>query len=245
MDSFDESKKRKVTSVVSNADRAELERHHKFLPEPLSESSSTWQERMVHRYHEHLYKDFVLADLTRASRGQVGLRWRTHAEVQAGKGSESCGNKHCPSHQRDDCVDPRIERDLVRGYLDQDDLVRSESDETTRLHKLPYGILLANFEVPFSYQEDSVKKMELVKLRLCVRCAPLLFLSNGEVDRPALAARRVRVVEATGGLTGRKATGTTGEGTQEAQEQSSRSESHDHKKRKKVKSKRRKATHTP
>jgi len=205
MSSFDtgsgSNKKRKVSCIVSDADRAELERHHRFLPPQLDQqTSSTWQERMAYHYHQNLYKDYVLADLTRASRGQVGLRWRTQAEVETEKGSVTCGNKHCPSYQREAGIDPIIKKELLKSYFDEATLPRSEQEETTKLSKLPYGMLTANFEVPFTYREDNTNKMELVKLRLCARCAPLLFLSDKgqEARSPSLAARRARIRETDG-----------------------------------------------
>jgi hypothetical protein len=184
-------KKRKVSSIVSPADYAELERHHRFLPgQPTA--SSTWQERMVHRYHEYLDKDFVLADLTRASHKQIGLRWRTETEVQARKGSESCGNKHCPSHQQETAINGELEREVLSSYLKDESASHSERKERALLKKLPHGILLTSFEVPFTYQEDNQNRTELVKLRLCARCAPRLFVSKGEAS-PSTAARRARL----------------------------------------------------
>jgi protein FRA10AC1 len=183
-------KKRKVTSIISPADYAELERHHRFLPSQPT-ASSTWQDRMVHHYHQHLYQDYVLADLSRATHGQLGLRWRTQTEVQAGKGSETCGNKHCPSHQQETTKDGWFEREALSSYLKGYDVSHSEKEERALLKKLPYGILITNLEVPFTYQEDNQNKTELVKLRLCARCAPHLFVSKGE-SSPSVAARRAR-----------------------------------------------------
>ena len=79
---------------MSNADRAELERHYTFLPE--KDQIDKWQDRMVQQYHSHLYKEYVLADLTTRP-GQVGLQWRTstRAEVESGRGHTTCGNKFC------------------------------------------------------------------------------------------------------------------------------------------------------
>jgi protein FRA10AC1 len=147
---------------------------------------------MVHHYHEQLYKDYVLADLTRASNKQIGLRWRTQTEVQAWKGSESCGNKHCPSHQQETTIDGEFEREALSTYLEGDSLAQAEREERALLKKLPYGILLTNFEVPFTYPEDNQNKTELVKLRLCARCTPRLFVSKGEAS-PFIAARRARL----------------------------------------------------
>ena len=197
--------------------------------------STTWQERMVQRYHEHLYKDYVLADLTRVQRGQIGLRWRTAQEVQSGKGSTSCGNKHCVSHTKTTTTttttnqkkDTMVERGNVRNVMKQQStdrkndadgesiLVvrqyqnqqpRSEEDEVQLLQSLPPGALQTDFEVPFSYSEQGKAKTELVKLRLCARCAPLLFVLRHQMDEgdrslddknghPALSARRAREQE--------------------------------------------------
>jgi len=56
----------------------------------------TWQERMVKAYHTGLYKEYVLADLSRVREiGKVGLRWRTEGEVSCGRGFRCCGNLAC------------------------------------------------------------------------------------------------------------------------------------------------------
>ena len=59
---------------------------------------STWQERMVKNYHQGLYKEYVLADLSRVVEiGKIGLRWRTEVEVSNGRGFRYCGNLTCRS----------------------------------------------------------------------------------------------------------------------------------------------------
>ncbi len=61
-------------------------------------NAATWQDRMVRKYHDHLYKEYVLADLSRVyENGTVGLRWRTADEVARGRGFRCCGNLNCPS----------------------------------------------------------------------------------------------------------------------------------------------------
>ena len=57
--------------MSNSADRAELERQYTFLPE--KDQIDKWQDRMVQQYHSHLYKEYVLADLTTRPVGQVGL----------------------------------------------------------------------------------------------------------------------------------------------------------------------------
>lgn len=155
---------RKIKNVVSAADHAAMHEHYSFLPPESNTKSkrrsnrdvdgdvdgnhckkwpitgeSSWQERMVAKYHEHLFKEFALADLSVP--GRIGLRWRTREEVLSGRGERTCGNKRCRNNR-----------------YDMDDLV--------------------TLEVPFSYEEHGERKKELVKLRLCVNCTPLLTHST-------------------------------------------------------------------
>lgn len=127
------STKSTLKNVVSAADRAVLEERYEFVPSEKKKDAheSTWQDRMVQRYHDGLYKEFALADLSRP--GQLGLRWRTRQEVLDGRGERSCGNKRCVNSRE-----------------------------------------LSTIEVPFAYQEGGVQKKELVKLRLCATCLPLV-----------------------------------------------------------------------
>jgi protein FRA10AC1 len=187
--------KRKVRSIVSEADYAELERHHRFVPDDKEEADpSTWQERMVARYHQHLIKDCVLADFTMAHKGKLGLRWRTETEARMGKGSLSCGNKHCKSHyynQATPIIDLADSEAAVEEAYVRSEEPDSERQEAELLKTLPCGAVQREFEVPFTYVEDGSQKTELVKLRLCAPCSPMLFVSKGE-SAPSLAARRAR-----------------------------------------------------
>ena len=93
----------------AKSDWEALRSHFQFvLPDEEEEQSSplsgarkygsTWQDRMVKNYHSHLFKEYVLADLSRVLEiGKVGLRWRTEDEVKNGRGFRSCGNLKCQS----------------------------------------------------------------------------------------------------------------------------------------------------
>lgn len=268
---------------------------------------STWQERMVKHYHSHLYKEYVLADLSHVySKGKVGLRWRTEGEVVNGRGFSSCGNLMCESgacskkttiessvlvdgsgkptseeagkaleiylqscarerrkivdkqqqqlaknhakkqhkhsknhhkhhrkhskHSKEKChgnnfhlqnTSPSINKPTTAHNhnplvllspsnndvpTDHSSLKKQESKEQTRLARLiPHGIGLHDYEVDFAYIEQGARKRELVKVRLCLRCAPLLFVCKsssgvGNGDRgidelkkgPATKAREAR-----------------------------------------------------
>jgi protein FRA10AC1 len=183
---------RQLRHLNSAADHAELERHYTFLP-PSSNAKTCWQDRMVQHYHSHLYREYVLADLTRP--GQVGLRWRTQEEVKRGKGDVTCGNKQCPSYQQQQQQQISTGQTTAVDSLlvySRSDPPTTEEEEETLLETVPPGSGLYDYEVPFTYQEHGTSKSELVKLRLCLRCAPLLFRTKDPIDC-ALAARRARM----------------------------------------------------
>lgn len=178
--SEDQQQPRKIRNVTSALDHDELKRHYTFVPEA---DGATWQQRMVNHYHSHLYKEYVLADLSRP--GQVGLRWRTEQEVKNGRGHATCGNKHC-GH----CPGSDQSSSLLLSTYYQSSLPSSVEEEKRLLEKIPHGLGLHDYEVPFTYTEHGQNKTELVKLRLCLRCAPLLFASRrGE---GVLEARKAR-----------------------------------------------------
>jgi protein FRA10AC1 len=174
MASFPPSKKRPL-SIITEADRAALKEHYEFIPS--ENETSSWQKRMVQHYHQHLYKEYALADFTR--KPQLGLRWRTKPEVESGRGSVTCGNKHCPAPPIP--VDPREEKRALAMLQST-----SRSKAHAAIAQIPAGLLMRNFEVPFTYQERNEEKQELVKLHLCLRCSILLFECRKEKD-PALA----------------------------------------------------------
>jgi protein FRA10AC1 len=283
-----------TTSMLPPApsDWDELRAHFRFvLPEDEDAEDaarrygSTWQERMVRRYHDHLYKEYVLADLSRVhDLGKVGLRWRTEGEVAGGRGFRCCGNLGCPGSKSGvgdaeaveeaysaaarrhvgigvpenggrrpmgmilppppPATDDAIEDDPLERYLrscgegvcvGDDDVERRKRDdggddggvrrrnsrderrrrskrergssrrrssssrgggsdpvgggdddgrereEIGRLSGVPHGTGLHDYEVDFAYVEGGARKRELVKVRLCLRCAPLLFVARSTI----------------------------------------------------------------
>lgn len=88
-------------AAIPKSDYEELRQHFQFLPEelpPSTTSEGTWQSRLVRAYHDGLFKEFCLADLSLArSENRVALCWRTEEEVVRGKGQFSCGNVACAS----------------------------------------------------------------------------------------------------------------------------------------------------
>jgi protein FRA10AC1 len=69
---------------------------HRFLWDGgASDGKLSWEQRLARRYHDKLFKEYALADMSRYREGAVGLRWRTDREVFDGKGHFVCGNKAC------------------------------------------------------------------------------------------------------------------------------------------------------
>ena len=58
-------------------------------------SAAAWEVRTTAKYDAQLYKELAIADLSRWSAKQVGLRWRTESDVIAGKGQSSCAEVKC------------------------------------------------------------------------------------------------------------------------------------------------------
>jgi len=222
-------RERKLRNVCTASDYEELREAYRFVPEaPASagttsaahtqsadSTASTWQSRMARRYESHLYREFVLADLTRYQSGQVGLRWRTRDEVSCGKGFDTCGNKHCSSYGGSGTRDIEAARRASRSRMSEDFARRyylnarkrpgeaiatkhsqrgsedEEEEEMAALSQLSCGCGLADYEVPFSYVEQEEQKAELVKLRLCLRCAPMLFFGRGGALGAKMARERL------------------------------------------------------
>ena len=72
----------KVKNITTQSDYDELSKAYKFVIEDNDPGSdrpkrdARWQDRMVRKYHQHLYKTHVIADLSRYDTSRIGLRWR-------------------------------------------------------------------------------------------------------------------------------------------------------------------------
>jgi len=73
-----------------------LRDNYKFIrTDTEEEASNNWEVRIAIKYYNKLFKEYCLADMSRFKEGKIGMRWRTQAEVFAGKGQFVCGNKKC------------------------------------------------------------------------------------------------------------------------------------------------------
>ncbi|XP_061372493.1 uncharacterized protein LOC133314962 [Gastrolobium bilobum] len=76
-------------------DQDTLREGYRFIRSEEDDMNPSWEQRLVKRYYDKLFKEYCLADMSQYKSGKIGLRWRTEKEVISGKGQFICGNKHC------------------------------------------------------------------------------------------------------------------------------------------------------
>lgn len=80
-----------------NSELSILKQHHTFLREedavPEDGGDHSWEARIALKYYNALYKEYALGKF--GSKGRLALRWRSKAEVVAGKGQFICGSLDC------------------------------------------------------------------------------------------------------------------------------------------------------
>ncbi|AEE83542.1 folate-sensitive fragile site protein [Arabidopsis thaliana] len=76
-------------------DQDTLREGYRFIRSEEDDLDPSWEQRLVKRYYDKLFKEYCIADMSRYKTGKMGLRWRTEKEVMTGKGQFMCGSKHC------------------------------------------------------------------------------------------------------------------------------------------------------
>ncbi|KAL9226449.1 hypothetical protein vseg_002262 [Gypsophila vaccaria] len=76
-------------------DQDTLREGYRFIRTDEDNMDTSWEQRLVKRYYDKLFKEYCIADMSKYRTGKIGLRWRTEKEVISGKGQFVCGNKHC------------------------------------------------------------------------------------------------------------------------------------------------------
>ncbi|CAN8232036.1 unnamed protein product [Cochlearia groenlandica] len=76
-------------------DHDTLKEGYRFIRSEEDDLNPSWEQRLVKRYYDKLFKEYCIADMSRYKTGKMGLRWRTEKEVMTGKGQFLCGSKHC------------------------------------------------------------------------------------------------------------------------------------------------------
>ncbi|TYH06638.1 hypothetical protein ES288_A08G170400v1 [Gossypium darwinii] len=76
-------------------DHDTLREGYRFIRSEEDDMNHSWEQKLVKRYYDKLFKEYCIADMSQYKSGKIGLRWRTEKEVISGKGQFICGNKHC------------------------------------------------------------------------------------------------------------------------------------------------------
>ncbi|KAF2540757.1 hypothetical protein F2Q68_00030650 [Brassica cretica] len=62
-------------------DHDTLREGYRFIRSEEDDLNPSWEQRLVKRYYDKLFKEYCIADMSRYKTGQMGLRWRTEKEV--------------------------------------------------------------------------------------------------------------------------------------------------------------------
>ncbi|KAF7138636.1 hypothetical protein RHSIM_Rhsim07G0056000 [Rhododendron simsii] len=76
-------------------DQDTLREGYRFIRSEEDDLDPSWEQKLVKRYYDKLFKEYCIADMSQYKSGKIGLRWRVEKEVISGKGQFVCGNKHC------------------------------------------------------------------------------------------------------------------------------------------------------
>ncbi|KAK9155227.1 hypothetical protein Sjap_002707 [Stephania japonica] len=174
-----ESKKVDVLPLPSKTDQDTLREGYRFIRSVEDDADSSWEQRLVKRYYDKLFKEYCIADMSHYKTGKIGLRWRTEKEVISGKGQFVCGNKQCDekdnlasyeaSFQYLKCVeDKQGQVSLIclelcadkLSYKTQKDkrLIKGEKDEPKRKRERSESCNDTNFEHGSGHKDRKGKK---------------------------------------------------------------------------------------
>ncbi|XP_035262146.1 protein FRA10AC1 [Anguilla anguilla] len=89
----------KRSATKDKTDFDVVKENHRFLWRDEDEEDMSWEKELAKKYHDKLFKEYCIADLSRYKENKFGFRWRVENEVVSGKGQFSCGNKRCEKQE--------------------------------------------------------------------------------------------------------------------------------------------------
>ncbi|CAK9310269.1 unnamed protein product [Citrullus colocynthis] len=69
-------------------DHDTLREGYRFIRSEEDDMDTSWEQKLVKRYYDKLFKEYCIADMTQYKSGKIGLRWRTEKEVISGKDAQ-------------------------------------------------------------------------------------------------------------------------------------------------------------
>ncbi|KAI8476125.1 MAG: folate-sensitive fragile site protein Fra10Ac1-domain-containing protein [Monoraphidium minutum] len=119
--------------AATKTDADVLRESYRFIRRPEDDAADTWENRLARRYYSRLFREYAIADLSRYQEQKVGLRWRTEAEVAAGRGQFTCGARGCGA--REGLASFELMFKYVEGGEERAALVKVKGKcETARAH---------------------------------------------------------------------------------------------------------------
>ncbi|KAG5539061.1 hypothetical protein RHGRI_019573 [Rhododendron griersonianum] len=67
-------------------DQDTLREGYRFIRSEEDDLDPSWEQKLVKRYYDKLFKEYCIADMSQYKSGKIGLRWRVEKEVISGKG---------------------------------------------------------------------------------------------------------------------------------------------------------------
>jgi len=71
-----------------------IREHHRFIWSD-GDDPDTWERQMAKKYHDKLFKEYCICDMSLYQQKKYAMRWRTETEVINGKGQFICGGRKC------------------------------------------------------------------------------------------------------------------------------------------------------
>ncbi|KAM7512332.1 hypothetical protein LguiB_011207 [Lonicera macranthoides] len=62
-------------------DQDTLREGYRFIRSEEDDIHPSWEQRLVKRYYDKLFKEYCIADMSQYKTGKIGLRWRTEKEL--------------------------------------------------------------------------------------------------------------------------------------------------------------------
>ncbi|KAE9617317.1 putative folate-sensitive fragile site protein Fra10Ac1 [Lupinus albus] len=147
--------KHSTLKLPIKTDQDTLREGYRFIRSEEDDMDPSWEQRLVKRYYDKLFKEYCIADMSQYKSGKIGLRWRTEKEVKSGKGQFICGNKHCD--EKTGLASYEVNFSYIEAGQNKQALVKLVTCERCA-HKLNYKRQKEKEQLEKREQEDDRRK---------------------------------------------------------------------------------------
>ncbi|GAB2232725.1 hypothetical protein Droror1_Dr00011774 [Drosera rotundifolia] len=147
-------------NYLIKTDQDTLREGYRFIRTEEDDNDTSWEQSLVKRYYDKLFKEYCIADMSHYKIGKIGLRWRTEKEVVSGKGQFICGNKHCD--EKDNLASYEVNFSYIEAGESKQALVKLVACERCA-EKLHYRRMEGKKKLERAEQEQPTRKGGLSK----------------------------------------------------------------------------------